>query len=90
MSAPARCLLLLLCLAGVPTAVGAQNPGAAALPAPQAIAAPGPAGDGPYAPQAILPGGIVMPLYQPGSPFLKMDRVKEPEVYNMMRGVPGR
>jgi acetyl esterase/lipase len=90
MSIRSNGLLALLCLAGVPTAVGAQNPGAAALPAPQAIPAPGPAGDGPYAPQAILPGGIVMPLYQPGSPFLKMDRVKEPEVYNMMRGVPGR
>ena len=90
MSTPSKCLLALLCLAAVPAGLGAQNPGAATLPAPQAIPAPGPATDGPYAPQAILPGGVVIPLYPAGSPFLKMDRVKEPEVYNMMRGVPGR
>ena len=33
---------------------------------------------------------VVIPLYPPGSPFLKVERVKEPEVYNMMRGVAGR
>jgi endo-1,4-beta-xylanase len=60
------------------------------LPGPQSIPAPGPATDGPYAPQAILPGGLVLPLYPPGSSFLKSDRVKEPEVYNMAKGVPGR
>jgi acetyl esterase/lipase len=60
------------------------------LPAPQSIPAPGPATDQPYAPQAILPGGVVLPLYAPGSTFLKMDRIKEPEVYNMTKGVAGR
>jgi acetyl esterase/lipase len=60
------------------------------MPAPQSIPAPGPATDRPYAPQAILPGGLVVPLYAPGSPFLKMERIKEPEVYNMTKGVPGR
>ena len=60
------------------------------LPVPQSIPAPGPATDHPYAPQAILPGGVVVPLYAPGSTFLKTDRVKEPEVYNMAKGVPGR
>ena len=89
MSTPSKCLMALLCLAAVPAGLRAQNP-AAPLPAPQAIPAPGPATDGPYAPQPILPGGVVIPLYPAGSPFLKMDRVKEPEVYNMMRGVPGR
>lgn len=31
-----------------------------------------------------------MPLFAPGSPFLKMDRIKEPEQYNMSQTVPGR
>ena len=61
-----------------------------ATPAPQRVPAPGPATDQPYAPQAILPGGIVVPIFPPGSPLLKADRVREPEVYNMTGGVPGR
>jgi endo-1,4-beta-xylanase len=60
------------------------------LPAPQAIPKPGPVTDAPYAPQAIAPGGVVIPLYPPGSPFLKADRVWEAEVYNMSQTVPGR
>jgi acetyl esterase/lipase len=60
------------------------------LPAPQDIPKPGPQTDAPYAPQAILPGGVVIPLYPPGSPYLKMDRVREPEQYNMSAAVPGR
>jgi alpha/beta hydrolase fold len=59
-------------------------------PAPLGVPKPGPAGDGPYAPQPILPGGIVIPLFPPGSPYLKMDRVREPEQYNMSQIVPGR
>jgi endo-1,4-beta-xylanase len=61
-----------------------------ALPAPLSIPKPGPASDAPYAPTAILPGGVVVPLYPPGSSFLKADRVREPEVYNMSQVVPGR
>src|SRR4051812_13434233 len=60
------------------------------LPAPLAVPKPGPATDAPYAPQPILPGGIVVPLYAPGSPFLKADRVREPEQYNMSQTVAGR
>lgn len=60
------------------------------LPAPMNIPAPGAATDAPYAPQPILPGGIVIPLYAPGSPFLKADRVREAEQYNMSQTVPGR
>src|ERR1700759_3605726 len=59
-------------------------------PAPQAVPAPGPATDAPYAPTTILPGGIVMPLYPPGSRYLKMDRVREPEKYCMSKASPGR
>ena len=72
----------------------AQNaparPALPALPAPLAVPAPGPVSDAPYAPLSILPGGVVVPLYAPGSPFLKMDRVREAEQYNMSQSVPGR
>src|SRR5262245_43272944 len=60
------------------------------LPAAQGIPAPGPATGQPYAPQTIVAGGIVMPLYPPDSAFLKKERVAEPEVYNMAQSVPGR
>jgi endo-1,4-beta-xylanase len=60
------------------------------LPAPQSIPKPGPVTDGPYAPQAILPGGVVVPLYAPGSPFLKAEKVREAEKYNMSAVVPAR
>src|SRR5580700_9609923 len=71
----------------------AQVPHAALppLPAPQAVPKPGPpATEGAYAPQPILPGGIVVPLFPPNSPYLKADKIKEPEVYNMSTTVPGR
>jgi endo-1,4-beta-xylanase len=54
------------------------------------IPAPGPVTDGPYAPQPILPGGVVLPLFPQGSPYLKMDKIREAEVYNMSQAVPGR
>ena len=44
------------------TAAGAQD-----VSAPGRVPAPGPVTDGPYAPQPILPGGIVITLYAPGS-----------------------
>lgn len=56
------------------------------LPAPQMVPKPGTEG----VPQALLPGGIVIPLYAPGSPLLKAERVKEAEVYNLSQAVPGR
>ncbi len=51
---------------------------------------PGATNDAPYSPQALLPGGIVIPLYPPDSPFLKKDRVTEAERYNLSKGAPGR
>ena len=60
------------------------------LPAPLGLPKAGPATDQPYAPQPILQGGWVVPLYPAGSPFLKADRVREPEQYNMSQAVPGR
>src|SRR5204862_2124122 len=51
---------------------------------------PGPAYERPYSPQPIMQGVVVLPLYPPASPFLKTERVREAEQYNMSKGVPGR
>jgi acetyl esterase/lipase len=51
---------------------------------------PGPTNDAPYAPQPILQGGVVVPLYPPDSPFLNTDRMREAEQYNLSKAVPGR
>ncbi len=82
---------LLLLLAAAP-AMDAQTGRAPlpALPEPLGIPAPGPISDSPYAPQPILPGGVVIPLYPSGSPFLKAERVREAEQYNMSQVVAGR
>lgn len=45
---------------------------------------------GPFAPPPILPGGQIVVLYPPAWPFLKADRVHEPEQRNMTNGVPER
>src|SRR6185436_7855954 len=63
---------------------------AAALPEPLGVPKPGPTNDAPYAAQPILQGGIVVPLYPPGSPFLKAERVREAEQYNLSKAAPGR
>jgi endo-1,4-beta-xylanase len=44
----------------------------------------------PFAPQPIVTGGVVIPLYPPDSPFLKKERIGEAEVLNMQTSVPGR
>ncbi len=87
-----RVLTFVWALALVPLAVSAGYAQTALppLPAPLDVPRPGPAGSGPYAPQPILPGGIVVPLYPPGSPYLNAGRVHEPEQYNMSQTVPGR
>jgi endo-1,4-beta-xylanase len=59
-------------------------------PAPLGVPKPGPATDAPYAPQPIVPGGVVVTLFPPNSPYLKADRIKEPEQYNMSQTVPAR
>ncbi|HEX2862570.1 MAG TPA: alpha/beta hydrolase [Lacunisphaera sp.] len=53
------------------------------LPPPQNVPAPGPKTAAPYAPQAILPGGVVIPLYPATSSYLKADRLSEPEAYQL-------
>jgi hypothetical protein len=51
---------------------------------------PGPTNDAPYAPQAIVQGGVVVALYPPDSVRLKKERVTEAEQYNLSKAVPGR
>jgi hypothetical protein len=62
------------------------------LPIPPALGVPqpGPTNDAPYAPQPIVQGGVVIPLYPADSPFLKQDRVREAEQYNLSKSAPGR
>ncbi len=60
------------------------------IPPPLGVPKPGPTNAAPYAPQPIVQGGVVIPLYAPDSPFLKPDRVREAEQYNLSRSVPGR
>lgn len=60
------------------------------IPAPMRVPAPGPQTDKPYAPQSILPGGIVIPLYPADSPHLNVERITEPEKYNMSGRLAGR
>ena len=71
-------------------AVTSQASPSPALPAPGGVPQPGPTNDAPYVPQPILQGGVVIPLYPAGSPFLKRDRVREAEKYNMCKSVQGR
>ncbi len=52
------------------------------LPAPMGLPTPGPKTDAPYAPQAIVPGGVVIPLFPPDSPYLNADKIREPEEYH--------
>ena len=60
------------------------------LPGPQGVPQPGPVTDAPYAPTPLLPGGVVVPLYAPDSPYLNKARIREAEQYNMSKAVPGR
>ncbi len=66
----------------------AQQP--APIPAPLNVPKPGPNTGQPYAPQPILQGGIVIPLFPPDSPYLNKEKLAEPEVYNMSTAAPGR
>jgi endo-1,4-beta-xylanase len=68
----------------------AQKTSLPPLPPPQAVPAPGPVTDGPYQPTALMPGGVVVTLFPPDSPYLNKARLKEAEIYNMSKAVPGR
>src|SRR6185369_12970620 len=62
----------------------------APIPPALGLPKPGPTNDAPYAPQPILQGGVVLPLYPADSPLLKQDRVREAEQYNLSKAAPGR
>jgi endo-1,4-beta-xylanase len=85
-----RTALLSACVL-IGAAATAQEKGPLPPLAP-AQSVPRPAADTgrPYAPQAILPGGIVVPLFAADSPYLKADMLHVPELYNMSKAVPGR
>jgi endo-1,4-beta-xylanase len=87
---PAVILLSCLLLPGITLAQDVGRPPLPPLPAPSGVPKPAAASDQPYAPQPILQGGIVVPLFPPGSPHLNQKRVREAEQYNMSRNVPGR
>jgi len=70
--------------------IASAQSGLPPLPAPIGIPSPAPTNDLPYAPQPILQGGVVVPLYPAGSPFLKAARVRESEQYNLSKSSPGR
>jgi len=55
-----------------------------AAPAPQA------AQGAPFVPQPIVPGGQIVTLFPPDSPYLHKDRLAEPEQNNLQKTVPGR
>ena len=83
---PMRALPVFVLCAAAAFAQNAQPP---ASP-PPTVTAPGTVTAAGFVPAAIVAGGEVFLLYPPGSPFLKQDRVKEPEQHNMTNGVPGR
>lgn len=68
----------------------ADRPALAPSPAPLGIPKPAEATEQPYAPQPILPGGIVVTLYPPDSKLLNQERIKEAEKYSLSGDVPGR
>jgi acetyl esterase/lipase len=82
-------ILTVFLLMGAP-AVAQTKASLPPLPVPQSIPKPAADTGQPYAPQSILPGGIVVPLFAPGSPYLKADKLHVPEVYNMSKTVHGR
>lgn len=76
-------LVLLVGAAGIARAQGT-------VPAAMGVPHPGPATEAPYAPGPLLQGGVVMPLYPTGSPYLNARRVTEAEVYSLSEAAPGR
>jgi acetyl esterase/lipase len=81
---------VLLCLFAAAAAEAGKAASLPPLPAPIGVPKPGPTNDAPYAPQPILQGGVVVPLYPPDSPQLNQARVREAEQYSLSKSVPGR
>jgi acetyl esterase/lipase len=77
-------------LAGLVLTTTAALAQPATVPPPQMVPHAGPVTKGPYQPQALLPGGIVMPVWPAGSSYLNAKRVSEAEIYTMDPVVNGR
>jgi endo-1,4-beta-xylanase len=84
------CLLLLVTAVAQESTKSPSSATPALIPLALGVPKPGPTNDAAYAPQPILQGGVVVPLYPPDSRFLNKDRVREAEVYSMSKAVPGR
>ena len=78
---PFTALCALVSVSNIPAAAANLPP----PPPPIGIPAPGPSTDAPYAPQSIVPGGVVIPLFPPDSPFLNQERINEAETYGSYR-----
>jgi len=83
-SRPVMAALMLSALLWMASAAAQNNdnpatnrPALPPVPAPLGVPRPGPVTDGPYAPQPILPGGIVLPLFPPDSHYLNTNRIRE-------------
>jgi acetyl esterase/lipase len=85
-----RIALLAVCVLFGTTAIAQTKAPLPPLPVPQFIPKPAADTGQPYVPQAILPGGIVVPLFAPNSPYLNADKIHVPEVYNTSKTVHGR
>jgi acetyl esterase/lipase len=83
----ASALPLLIACRFLPQTSAAELP---PLPPPVGVPQPGPTNTAPYAPQPIVAGGVIVPLYPVDSPLLKQERVREAEQYNLSKSVPGR
>jgi BD-FAE len=86
------CFFLISVISGLTqdTSKAPATPALPSVPSPIGIPAAGPTNDAPYAPQPILQGGVVIPLYPADSPHLNKDRVREAEQYSMSKAVAGR
>ncbi len=89
-----RFMSALILWLGTVASVGAQQPDSATniivIPEPQRLPVVGNQTSEPFAPGAILPGGIVIPLYPPDSKLLNKERLVEPEKYSLSDTVHGR
>ena len=77
---------------GIGTTAEVGGAGVSAQSAPVAQSGPGTAtrNAAPFVPQPILPGGQIVTLFPPDSPYLHKDRIGEPEQNNLQKTVPGR
>lgn len=83
-------LFAIVCKESAEPASAATTAELSPIPPSLGVPRPGPTNGAPYAPQPILQGGVVIPLYPADSPLLKKDRVCEAEQYNLSKAVPGR